>query len=287
MAVLTVVAGLGVLFDDRMLRGEAIWLKPLKFSVSLTLYSVTLAWMLSVFGTRRRWVRVGVAVIVAALSLEMALLVTQVVRGRMSHFNVSTPLDAAIYATLGLTVGVFWLANAVIAVVLWRTRIADAATSLAVRLALLISLAGMGIGYLMTNLPSGVSGIVGAHSVGVPDGGPGIPVTGWSTLGGDLRVAHFVGIHAMQVLPLVALLLRRWVAGPVQVRLVAVAAVAYSGLIGLLTWQAMRGQPVLQPDAATLAALGILIGGSMVAGVLAFRSRPAHTHFPAAADEAR
>jgi hypothetical protein len=133
----------------------------------------------------------------------------------------------------------------------------------------------MALGALMT-LPTpaqqrvadrgGHPDLIGAHSVGVPDGGPGMPFTGWSTTGGDLRIPHFVGIHAMQVLPLIAILLSQLGArvtvlrdARVRARLVRVSAATYAGLVGLVTWQALRGQPLIHPDVVTLAALAALV----------------------------
>jgi hypothetical protein len=124
----------------------------------------------------------------------------------------------------------------------------------------------------------------GAHTVGLPDGGPGLPLVGWSTTGGDLRIAHFVGMHALQALPLLAAVLAatRRLDEAARVRLVRVAAVAYTGLVVLLTWQALRAQPLLAPDAVTLAALAALVLGTAAAtaGVLltARRHTPALAH---------
>jgi hypothetical protein len=116
---------------------------------------------------------------------------------------------------------------------------------------------------------TGSSSIVGAHAVGVADGGPGLPVVGWSTQGGDLRVAHFVGLHALQILPLLGLALARfgpaWLPTRDRSRLVGVAAAFWIALVLLLTWQALRGQSLIAPDALTLAALGLLIAMMVVA----------------------
>jgi CHASE2 domain-containing sensor protein len=102
--------------------------------------------------------------------------------------------------------------------------------------------------------------INGGHAVGVPDGGPGLFFVGWSTTGGDLRIAHFVGLHALQVLPLlVALLAQRSVADALRTRIVWSVGLGYLGIVLLLTWQAMRGQPLLTPDAITVGALGVVV----------------------------
>jgi hypothetical protein len=108
--------------------------------------------------------------------------------------------------------------------------------------------------------------ILGAHTVGAPDGGPGLPGTGWSTTHGDLRIAHFAGLHAMQVLPLIALGLRRraW-SDRVRQRLTLTAAVSYAGLFVLLLSQALRGQSVLAPDGVTLALLASWVTLTIIA----------------------
>ena len=90
-------------------------------------------------------------------------------------------------------------------------RARDRATTWAVGLGLGLSALGMLVAFPMVRQEgTGAEGIAGAHSVGVPDGGPGLPMLGWSTTGGDLRIGHFVGLHAMQALPILAFLLRRY-----------------------------------------------------------------------------
>ncbi len=196
LGVLAVVAAVGVVVDDRVLLGAPIWLKPLKFALSFGLYALALAWMLGALDRGRRTGRAIGWVLVVASAVEVGVIALQAGRGRRSHFNEETALDGSLYSLMGATVGLIWLATAVVALLLLRQRLADPAMRWAIRLGLLVSLVGMGLGVLM------VDG--GAHAVGVADGGPGVPLFGWSTVGGDLRVGHFVGLHALQVLPLLA-----------------------------------------------------------------------------------
>jgi hypothetical protein len=98
----------------------------------------------------------------------------------------------------------------------------------------------------------------GAHSVGGVDGGPGVPVTGWSRQHGDLRVPHFIGLHAIQALAVIVIVLRRSRhPGGVRVRLVLAAAASYASLFLLLLWQALRGTSVVELDPTSIASLAI------------------------------
>ncbi|MGI5238986.1 hypothetical protein [Dactylosporangium sp. CA-139066] len=290
MGVLTLVALAGLIVDDRTIGGSPAWLKPFKFAVSLGVYAVTLAWLLR-FAKRARRTGWWAATVVAAASAgEMVAIVLQAARGRASHFNHATPFDETVWSLMGTTVVVLWTASLVVAVVVAIQRDADPVVRSAARLGFALSLAGMLLGFLMTAPTAaqraelgrgGSPAMLGAHSVGVADGGPSMPVTGWSTTGGDLRIPHFTGIHALQALPLLALLLAmlaarypaRFGAVRTRVRLVRVAAAGYAGLLALLTWQALRGQPLLEPDAATLAGAGVLVAltAALTAAVLQSR----------------
>ena len=122
-----------------------------------------------------------------------------------------------------------------------------------------------------------------AHTVGGVDGGPGVPVTGWSREHGDVRVPHFIGLHALQVLGVIGLLVRRS-KGPetARVRVVLAAAASYAVFFALLLWQALRGQSVVAPDAAVLISLtawaaitAVAVGWIVLASRNALDRRPA------------
>lgn len=147
-------------------------------------------------------------------------------------------------------------------------RAGDRATTSAVRLGLLVGLLGMAVG--------GVMVAIGSHAVGVPDGGPGLALAGWSTTGGDLRIGHFVGMHALQVLPLFAAVLTCCRLDELaRTRIVQVAAAAYAALVLLVTWQALRAQPLLAPDAVTLVALAAVLAGTGIAVAVVLRAAAA------------
>lgn len=256
MSVLVPVLAVLAMVDHRVLLGAPLWLKPLKFAISLALYSATLAWMLGQL--RERALQRAGWVVTAAGGVEMAIIVGQAAIGNRSHYNVDTPLSAALWSAMGATIAVLWLATLAVALRFLREPGRDGAAGTAIRLGLVVALIGLAEGFLMASM--------GAHAVGVPDGGPGLPLVGWSTTGGDLRIAHFVGMHALQGLPLLAFALAATrLAESTRVRLVRIAAAAWTGLVVLLTWQALRAQPLLAPDPTTVAALATLIAATAAA----------------------
>ncbi|MEU7074199.1 hypothetical protein AB0B30_29030 [Streptomyces narbonensis] len=299
MVALALVSAVGLLVDDRILVGVPIWTKPFKFSVSFVAYALSLAWMLSLLAPLPRVHRVGwwAGTVVAVMSLaEMVLITLQVVRGTQSHFNQATTFDAAVFQIMGAGVAVLWLGALAIAVLLLRARILDRATAWAVRLSSLIALAGAAVGFLMVpptpeQLAVDDPAISGAHSVGVPDGGPSMPLTGWATTGGDLRVPHFFGMHALQLIPLLLLVLAalaprfaRLADERVRLRLTLTAAGTYTAVFALLIWQALRGQALFSPDTLTLGAAGAIVLVGAAATALSLRA-PAPSPSPAPTKE--
>jgi hypothetical protein len=263
LMIATVAAvGVGFVADDRVVTGAPVF---------------TLVWLLGYVRGRERLVRAISVVTAVALFVEMIVIVLQAARGTTSHFNVATTLDMGLWIVMGASIVPVWLMGMLVAWMLVRERSLAPAFAWSLRLGMLVAVVGMGLGYFMTGptapqmeaLTAGQAvATIGGHSVGVADGGPGLPFVGWSTEGGDLRVAHFVGMHALQVLPFVGwlvLLFGRRFSPAHQTTLVWVAGLAYLGVTLLLAWQALRGQSVVAPDATTIVAAASIAGTALTA----------------------
>jgi len=278
MFALLGVFGAGLVLDPRPIQGAPLWLKPAKFALSIGVYCTTMVWLFGFIPDQVRTRRVVGSLTVAGMLLEMGIIGAQAARGTTSHFNVSTPLNAVLFAVMGVGIVVQTLTSVALAVALFRQRFEDGALGWAVRFGMVITIAGALLGGLMTQpteaqlaqLSAGHGSVAGAHTIGAPDGGPGMAGTGWSREHGDVRVPHFMGLHAMQLLPLLALASRRLRASRAQrARLVLSLAGSYLGLFGILLWQALRGQSLLAPDARTATAL---LGWAALSVVLGWAS---------------
>jgi hypothetical protein len=262
----------GLAADPRLISGAPAWLKPAKFAASIAIFGATMVWIFSYLPAWPRLRRRVSLITSAVFVLEMSIICLQAWRGTTSHFNTATPFDATLFSIMGAAILMQTVTTIAVAVALWRQTFADRALGWTLRLGMAISIAGSLTGGLMAQpteaqiadaRATGRMPVSGAHTVGAPDGGPGLAGTGWSTQHGDLRVAHFVGLHALQVLPAILWLARSRTRARTAV--VVAAAASYASLFALLLWQALMGEPVTHPSAPTVAAFMAWAVGSTVA----------------------
>jgi len=273
----------GIVVDPRVITGAPAWLKPAKFAISTAIYMFTLAWVFTYLSEWPRMRKLVGRATAAIFILEVAIIALQAWRGTTSHFNISTPFNATLFAVMGSAIAVQTLVSVAVAVALWRQRFEDRALGWALRIGMVITIAGASLGGMMTRptqaqlqqiATTNQVSIVGAHTVGAPDGGPGLPGTGWSVEHGDLRVPHFIGLHALQMLSLMALLLwLRRIDDARRAWLMVVAGSSYATIVVILIWQALRGQSLINPDAATLTALAAWVAFTAGLAVWPFRTR--------------
>ncbi len=227
------------LVDTRVILGINPWIKPMKFAVSIGIFLWTLAWLWpeadARFDRQLRWIR---RVIIVALAGEVTLISLQSARGTTSHFNVGTPLDAMIFQAMGVMI----IANT-IAVAAWLATLrqpvpmAHAGYRWGIVLGGIIFILGSMQGFVMVARLG--------HAVPGPDGGAGLPFVNWSTTGGDLRIAHFLGLHALQALPLAGWWLdqRTTLAPASRQLLVGAAGAVWLAICIAALMQALAGAP--------------------------------------------
>ena len=239
----------GLAVDPRAITGAPAWLKPAKFAISSAIYGLTLAWIFTYLADWARLKSITGWATALILAMEVAIIYVQAARGTTSHFNTATLLDGLLFSLMGLGILMVWAASAAIAWAVFQQPFPDPAMGWAIRLGVLMTVIGSATGGLMVRpTPDQLAQarvthqlpVSGAHTVGAPDGGAGMPGTGWSREHGDLRVPHFIGLHAMQILPLFA-----WLLGRNRPALVVLAGTAYAALYTILLIQALRGRPFL------------------------------------------
>jgi hypothetical protein len=230
IAALLLVAVAGAI-DTRTVTGINPWIKPAKFYFATTTFVWTIAWFLAELRSAPPWLGWAFS---AAMLIENFLITMQAARGVSSHFNIGKPFDAAVFSIMGIVIALntFFLAWLLI---LFFTKPLPIAPGY---------LWGIRFGLLLTILGSFEGAFMAArlsHTVGAPDGGPGLPLIYWNTAAGDLRVAHFFAIHALQLIPLFA-----WFVSRRSPLFVSMFTLSYTGLIYFVFQQAMRGMPLMK-----------------------------------------
>jgi hypothetical protein len=221
-----------IFMDERQILGINPWIKPLKFFLSIAVLSWTMGWILWYLDARKT-VMVYSWILVITMLVEMVAICLQSFRGTTSHFNISNAFNGMVFGKMGIGILTFTIATAVICFLYFRQRKFNLSPVMlwSFRLGLLF--------FLIFSIEGGVMISLMRHTIGLKDGAEGLPFVNWSKYAGDLRVAHFFGMHSLQIIPIAGYYI---CSGKRQVFL-------FSGLyfiwVCVLLIQALNGKPFL------------------------------------------
>jgi hypothetical protein len=216
--------------DERLLFGVSVWNKPAKFAISIGVFSWTIGWLMGNLPDKQKVEKISMGITIVML-VEMIIISIQAARGVPSHFNVSTWYDGLLFNIMGIAIFINTVFVFRIFQLFRPVRNLPSAYKLAIQMSLLI--------FIVSSLQGFFMAAKLCHTVGAEDGQLGLPFLGWARQFGDLRVAHFIGLHSIQVLPLFA-----WFFEREKPSLVWIAGLAYAALVVLSFVQALAGMPV-------------------------------------------
>jgi hypothetical protein len=231
----------GLFIDDRILMNINIWMKPLKFCVSGAIYVMTLGFLITKYPYSKTKQNILNNIVSWTLLIEVGIIVYQASRGVRSHYNQESLFDGLLFAAMGILIAINVLVMILLAFDTARLKLKTTKSiQVAIFLGWIIIIIGSWIGGQMISQMS--------HNVGIADGGEALPLVNWSTVAGDLRVAHFFGLHGIQIIPLFAFILsKKWKASTKnQVIAVVIFGLLYAAWIAYMFYQAKQGMPFVR-----------------------------------------
>ena len=211
--------------------GVNAWFKPFKFAVSIGLFSWTMAWYchyLSDFNvTPFNWT------VITLFGFELIYIIFQASKGQLSHFNISTPTHSILYSLMGLVAVLVTLYTAYIGFLFFTQSFPNLSIYYvwSIRLGILI--------FVIFSFEGGLMGSRMNHSVGAINDNSNWWIVGWSKTVGDLRVSHFIGMHALQILPLLSFYVFK------NTRITIIISIFYGLLATSTLVQALNGKPLI------------------------------------------
>ena len=212
--------------------GVNAWYKPFKFAFSTFTFAWAMAWYCSYLPDFN--IKFFNWTIIVLLGFEIVYIAIQASKGQLSHYNVSSSFYSAMYSLMALAASLVTIYTAYVGVLFFKHSFPELPNYYvwAIRLGIIVfvifSFEGFAMGSRMN------------HSVGALNDNSNWFILGWSKTVGDLRVAHFVGMHALQVLPFLSFYVlknTKWTIG---------LSVIY-GLLALMTLiQALQGKPLIR-----------------------------------------
>jgi len=212
--------------------GTNAWFKPFKFAASTVFYSWTMAWFCSYlpqFNTSRfSWA------VIILLGFEIVYITLQAAKGKTSHFNVGTPFYSFMYSMMALAASLVSIYTAYVAFLFFQNTFPELPNYYvwAIRLSLVM--------FVIFSFEGFIMGSRLTHTVGAIHEGRSLPILGWSLKYGDLRISHFLGMHAIQILPILSFYVFR------NTSFTIVASIFYFCLTSFTLIQALQAKPLFR-----------------------------------------
>jgi hypothetical protein len=213
--------------------GTNAWYKPLKFALSIGIFSWTIAWFMS-YLPQDKSIQIMSWLIVLMLGFEILYIGIQAGRGQLSHYNLSTPIYGGLYVLMAFAATVVSFITLVLAIRFFQVPLPELPDYYiwSIRAGLIL--------FFIFSLEGFVMGANLSHTIGASSSGKVIPFLNWSREYGDPRVAHFVGMHALQVLPIASCYILK------DIRLTFGLVILYTLMAVYVLIQALYGQPFLK-----------------------------------------
>jgi len=208
------------------------WIKPFKFAFSTFLFSWAMGWYCHYLPSFN--IQLFNWTVILLLGFEIVYIAIQANKGQLSHYNLSTPVYSALYSMMVLAASIVTIYTAYVGFLFFKFDFPELPSYYlwGIRLGIII--------FVIFSFEGFVMGSRLTHTIGGPDGGPGIPILNWSTKFGDPRIAHFFGMHALQVIPLLSFYILK------NNKSTVVIALLY-GLLALFTLiQALQGKALFK-----------------------------------------
>jgi hypothetical protein len=206
------------------------WFKPFKFAFSTFLFAWAMAWYCYYLPSFN--INIFNWTVIILLGFEIFYIAFQANKGQLSHYNISTPVYSALYSLMALAASAVTLYTAYIGFLFFINDFPNLpnyylwAIRLSIILFVIFSFEGFAMGSRFN------------HSVGALNDNSNWFILGWSKTVGDLRVSHFIGMHALQFLPILSYYVLK------NTKLTIAISILY-GLLALLTLiQAIQGKPL-------------------------------------------
>ncbi len=219
--------------SSKQVLGINAWIKPFKFFLSSGIFTWSMAWIM-VYLKEQGKVSVFNWVVIIVLAFEILYIAFQAYKGELSHFNVSNAFNGFMFSLMGIAISVLTIWTGYIGYLFFVNSFPELSDSYVwgIRLGILF--------FVIFAFECGMMAARLSHTVGAPDGGSGLPLMNWSTQHGDLRIAHFLGMHALQLLPLAGYYVLTSTRG------ILIFASIYFVVTSLLLIQALLGRPLIR-----------------------------------------